>query len=85
MQIKDIFYLELCKPFFSVEQNHLCNFARRHHEEQFCEIILKLDLCFRKCLLKIFLSGALEALLFSGIFYAILVEGLLRINSVKLF
>ena len=22
------------------EQNHLCNFGRRHHEQQFCEIIL---------------------------------------------
>ena len=24
----------------SVEWNHLCNIRRRHHEEQFCEIIL---------------------------------------------
>ena len=24
-----------------VEQNHLCNFGRVHHEGQFCEIILK--------------------------------------------
>ena len=23
---------------FSVEWNHLCNFGRRHHEEQFCKI-----------------------------------------------
>ena len=27
----------------SVEWNHLCNFGRRHHEEQFCTIILNLD------------------------------------------
>ena len=24
---------------FSAEQNHLCNFGRRQHEEQFCGII----------------------------------------------
>ena len=36
---------------------------RRHHEEQFCEIIWNLDKRFRrKCRLKIFLSGALVAL-----------------------
>ena len=38
----------------------MCNFGRRHREEQFCEIILNLDQCFR-CRLKIFLicsSGA---------------------------
>ena len=27
----------------SEERNHLCNFGRVHHEEQFCEIILNLD------------------------------------------
>ena len=26
-----------------MEQNHLCNFGRRHHEEKFCEIILNLE------------------------------------------
>ena len=30
------------------EPNHLCNFRRRYHEEQFCEIILNLDQCFRR-------------------------------------
>ena len=30
------------------ESNHLCNFRRRHHEEQFCEIILNLDQWFRR-------------------------------------
>ena len=28
---------------FSAEQNHLCNFGRGHHEEDFCELILNLD------------------------------------------
>ena len=46
----------LWQLFCSVEGNHLYNFGRRHHEEQFCEIILKLDQWFRrKCCLKIFL------------------------------
>ena len=43
MSLKDISYLELLQPIFSVERNHLCNFDRRHHEEQFCEKILNLD------------------------------------------
>ena len=65
---KDISYLELWQPFCSVERNHLCNFGRGYHEEQFCEIILNLDQCFRRrsvC--------------------AILVKGIMRNNSVKLF
>ena len=44
----------------------MCNFGRGYHEEQFCEIILNLDLCFRRCHLKDFLSGALATLVFSG-------------------
>ena len=44
----------------------MCNFGRRHHEEQFCEIILNLGQWFRSCHLKDFLSGVLAALLFSG-------------------
>ena len=51
----DISYQELWQPFCSVEGNHLCNFGRRHHEEQFCEIIWNLDEWFRRCCLKIFL------------------------------
>ena len=38
-----------------MERNHLCNFGRRHHEENFCKIILNLDQFFaRICRLKIF-------------------------------
>ena len=40
MSFTDISYLELRKPLCSMESNHLCNFGRRHHEEQFSEIIL---------------------------------------------
>ena len=43
MLFKDISYLELWWLLSSVERNHLCNFGRVHHEEQFREIILNLD------------------------------------------
>ena len=67
MRFKDFSYLKLWRPFCSAERNNLCNFGRRHHEEQFCEIILNLgEWLRRRCLLKDFLSGALAALLFSG-------------------
>ena len=47
---------------WSVEWNHMWNFGRVHHEEQFYEIILNLGQCFRRrwCL-KDFLSGALSS------------------------
>ena len=52
---------------WSVEWNHLWNFGRGHHEEQFCEIILNLGQWFRRrCPLKGFFSGALAVLLFGG-------------------
>ena len=66
MSLKDISDLELWQPLSLAGQNHLCTFSRRHHEEQFCEIILNLDRWFRRFHLKDFLSGALAALLFSG-------------------
>ena len=40
MPFKDIYHLELWQPLCSWDWNHLYNFDRRHHEEQFCEIIL---------------------------------------------
>ena len=49
------------------EGEPLGKFNRGYPEEQFCEIILNLDLWFRmRCRLKDFLSGALVALMFSG-------------------
>ena len=63
---KDIYYLELLWPFCLVEQNRLCTFGRRHHEEQLYEFILNLDQWFKRwCRLEIFLR-ALVALLFGG-------------------
>ena len=56
MSLKDISYLELWQPICAMEQNHLCNFGRRRHEEQFCEIILNLYQWSRsRCRLKMFL------------------------------
>ena len=65
MSFKDSSYLELWQHFCSAEQNHLRNFGRGYYEEQFCEIILNFNHWFLRCRLKKFLSGALEALLFS--------------------
>ena len=80
MSLKDMSSLELWQPLCSVEQNHLCNFCKRHHEEQFCEIILNLDKWFRRCRLKIFLiwssGGPFDQ--WSGTICAILVEGIMK-------
>ena len=81
------FYLELWLPFCSAEQNHLCNFNRGYPEEQFCEIILNLDLWLNKMLFKIFLiwiSGS-PHVQWSGTIYAFLVEGIIGNIQVKLF
>ena len=60
---KDISYLDIWQPLCSVDHNHLCNFDRVDLEEQFCEIILKLDQWIR-CRLKTFLSRAVVVPLF---------------------
>ena len=62
--------------------------GRRYHEEQFCEIILNLDQWFRrKCCLKVFLIWISDSPFVqqSVTISAILVEGIMRNNSVKLF
>ena len=86
MSLNDISYPELWQPLCSVEWDHLCNFSRWHHEKQFCEIILNLDQWFR-CPLKIFLiwSSGGPFLKLSGTICAILVEGIMWNNFVKLF
>ena len=87
MRFKDISYLVLWQPLYSAEQNHLCNFGRRHHEEQSCEIILNLDQWFRRRWLKIFIikSSGNPIVQQSGTICAILIEGIMRNNSVRLF
>ena len=85
---KDISYLDLLQPICSVDWDHLCNFGRRHHEEQSCKIILNLDQRFRrKCRFKEFLiwSSGSNFVQRSLSICAILVEGTIRNNSVKLF
>ena len=54
---KDIYYLELWRPFCFMQSRIICAiYGRRHYEEQICEIILNLDQWFkRRCRLKIFL------------------------------
>ena len=88
MLFKDIFYLELLQPLSSADRNHMCNFGRRHHEELFCEIILNLDQWFRrKRRLKVFLiwSSGSPFVQWSATICAILVMGLMKNNSWKLF
>ena len=59
MTFKDISYLEIWQPSFSVDWNHLCNIGRRHHEAHPCEIILNMNQWFKnKCCLKVFLISS---------------------------
>ena len=71
-----------------MEWNHLSNFGKGHYEEEFCEIILNLDQCFRRNVIKRdVLSRDLAADLFHGaepfVQFWILVEGIMRNNSVR--
>ena len=67
MSLKDIYYLELWQPLFSVERNHLCDFGRRHREEKFCENKLIWTSGLGDVVLRYFSSGALVTFLFSGV------------------
>ena len=63
------------------------HFDRRHHGEQFCEIIFNLDQWFkRRCCLKIFLiwSSGGPVVQRNGTMCAILVEGIMRNKSLNL-
>ena len=85
---KDISYLDLWQHFCSAGPNHLSNFGRGYHEKQFFEIILNLDQWFRRrCVLKIFLIWSSDDHFVqpSKTICAILVEGIMRNNSMKLF
>ena len=73
MSFKEFSYLELWQPLCSAEKKKLCHFVKRHHEEQFCEIILNLDLRFmRRC--RVRWSGTICALLVEGIMGNIIVK-----------
>ena len=87
MLFKDISYLELWWPFCSAERNHLCNFGRGYHRDQFCEIILNLDQWFRCCFKFRFLirSSGSPHVRRRGTINAILLEGIIGNSHVKLF
>ena len=67
--------------------SHLCNFGRGHHEEQFREIILNLDQWFRRYCFKdiSYLQLWRPFVQRSGTICAIMVEGIMKNNSVKIF
>ena len=85
--LNDTSYLELRQPLCSKERNHLCNCFRRHHEEQFRNIILDLDQWFMRRCLKKFPIWSSCVLFFqqSKTVCVILIEGIMRNNSAKLF
>ena len=63
-------------------------FWKKHHEEQFCDIILNLDQWFRrKCCLMVFLIWSFDSpfVQWSITICAILVKGIMKNNPVKLF
>ena len=85
--IKDISYLKLWSPCCLAEWSHLYNFGKGQYKEQFCEIILNLDQWFRaRWRLKVFLiwSSGGPFLLCIRTICAILIEDIIRNNSVKL-
>ena len=65
----------------------MCNFGRRYHEEQSCEIILNLKAVQEEMSIKDISNWSSGGPLVqqSGTICAILVDGIMRNNSVKLF
>ena len=84
---EEMLFKDLWQHLCSVDWNHLCNIGRRHHEKQSSEIIVNVDQWFRKCRLKVILiwSSGSPFVQQSVTICAILVEGIQRNNSVKLF
>ena len=72
---------------WSVEWNHLWNFGRLHHEEQFCEFMLNLGQWFRRrcCLKDLIWSSDSPPVWWSRTIYAILKEGIMGNTRVKLY
>ena len=88
MSLKDISYLELWQPLCSADRNHLCNYGRRYHEEQFCEIILKFGPLVQEIMSFKGISHSISGSHFvqrSVTICAISVEGIMRNSSVKSF
>ena len=85
MSFKDISYLELWQPLCSVLWNYLCNTGRLHHEEQSSIIIFEYKPVVQKEMPFLIWSSGSPFVHQSITICAILVEGILRNNSVKLF
>ena len=81
---KDISYLELLQPFCSVKRKYLCNYSRGYYEEHFFFNYLKFrpvvkgEMSFKDI-------SYLELWQPSETISAILINGVMRNNSVKLF
>ena len=86
MWFKDIYYLELWRPFRSTEWNHLAIVVEGILRKKFSEIILNFGLWVRRCL-KDFLiwSSGSHPVQWSRTIYAIFVKDIMRNTSVKLF
>ena len=87
MSFEDISYLERWLPLCSAEPNHFSSFGPGLYEKHFCEIISNLDQWFRRYRLKVFhiWSSGGPFVQWRGTIYAILVEGIIRNISGKLF
>ena len=80
MPSKDIFYLELWRPFCSAGQNHLRNFGRGYQEQQFCEINYEFGPVVQEMLFKDISGHFVQR---SKTICAVLVEDIMRNNSAK--
>ena len=86
MPFIDISYLQFWPPSCLVERYRLGNFGKGHYEEHFCENILNLDQWFRCCSsIYLILSSVGHLVQRSRTVWAILVKGIMRIISIKLF
>ena len=88
MSFKDIFYLELWRPFCSVQWNHLCNFGRLGiKRNNSVKVFLIWSSDSRDMSLKIYLiwSSGGPFVQWSRTICATIVEGILRNNSLNLF
>ena len=87
MSFKDT-YLQLWWLFYLVKLCHLCNFGREYYEEHFAKLFLKFEPQVQEAMLfkdiSIFSSDGHFGQ-WSRTFCAILVEGIMRNISVKLF
>ena len=85
MSFKDNSYLDHWRPLWLVERKRVCNFGRGHHEVQFCEVIVNLDQWLRRRCHFSYLELCGPFVWPSETICAILIDAIMRHNSVKLF